>query len=340
MSIRKNAISILAFLIILVVTGCGKKDPDKEPLFIIDNDTISLGKAKECVFDSSMAVSQIGTAAARRLTLAQTELQTLDTADYSSVVKDLAERLSLETGEDWKAYPSRCLFLSGKALHKKADSLLYPQAVFASVDSLIKANVRFITKKSPVPVTVKDTALNNDSINIANDTRAFSKLLSSVLILPDRIAAIVNEFILTETISVDSMAGVADMIKGLLADRTSQPVKKRTKVVRQKRANSKMALKYRSQNSIKDSINKHIPNLKALYKKQLKTNESISGQIWVNFVVTPDGRVASAAITKSSINNPAFLNSFQNYIKEIRFKKIPGNIGDMRFNFPFEFTPG
>ncbi|MBD3319659.1 MAG: TonB family protein [Chitinivibrionales bacterium] len=325
--------------ILFLWTLCGKKDPDTQPVFIIDSDTITLGEAKTFVPDSSLAKLHIITAAARRTALSQPALPDLDTVKYNPVFSDLSQRLSLETGQEWSIPAGKYLFLSGKALLDKAANLLYPQAIFFSVDSQVNATVSFTETGKQVLLSKTDTVFSGDSINVGNDDQAFRSLLSFSLILHERAAAILNEFIRSETISTDSMAGVADMIKGLLADTTAaepQPVKK---VAARKKAPSQRALKYRDHASIKNSINKHIPNLKALYKKHLKSNAHMSGRVWVNFLVAPDGTVISAKLKKTSIREQAFLRPFLKYVRNIRFKQIPQQIGDMSFTFPFEFAP-
>jgi len=106
-----------------------------------------------------------------------------------------------------------------------------------------------------------------------------------------------------------------------------------------KRDNSALALKFRNQKSIKSTIGKHIPNLEAIYKKELKIDPSMSGVIYVTFRVGPSGEVISAVVKSSEIGNSSFINPFLDYVKEIRFKSIPNTVGNMTFDFPFEFKP-
>jgi hypothetical protein len=102
-----------------------------------------------------------------------------------------------------------------------------------------------------------------------------------------------------------------------------------------------MALAYRSpEQSIKDSIAKHVPFLEALYKKHLKMHQAMAGTVWVTFQISPEGAVLSAQLKTSTITEKDFLVPFQDYIIEkVRFKPVPDNVGTMAFTFPFEFSP-
>jgi hypothetical protein len=135
----------------------------------------------------------------------------------------------------------------------------------------------------------------------------------------------------------------AATIKGLLFDSTKATRAQTPTLTAEKSPlpdNSKAALKFRSEKSIKDSIARHIPRLEALYKKHLKLHETMSGTLWVTFSVSPSGVVAAASIRASGIAEKDFLSAFQNYIiRELHFTPIPENIGAMSFDFPFEFSP-
>ncbi len=84
----------------------------------------------------------------------------------------------------------------------------------------------------------------------------------------------------------------------------------------------KLALKYRPQQLISDSIKKHIPTLEAIYKKQLKIHPNLNGTVWVTFVILPDGTVASTQVHSADIGEKDFLTPFSQYVQRIRFSRI------------------
>jgi TonB family protein len=99
-----------------------------------------------------------------------------------------------------------------------------------------------------------------------------------------------------------------------------------------------MALKYRSRETIQDSIGRHIPNINVLYKKKLKMYPNMEGTVWITFRVDPSGRVISAKVKSSDITEKDFIDPFLAYTQRIHFKSVPQEVGDMSFVFPFEFS--
>ena len=133
-------------------------------------------------------------------------------------------------------------------------------------------------------------------------------------------------------------------VKGLLYDSARQQgEKKRMAAALKPRAeedNSKEALRFRSKNSIKDSIERHIPDIEALYKKHLKLHPGMQGVVWVIFQISPGGKVMSAHIKTSSIAEKDFLIPFHDYIlSNMHFQAIPEKVGTTSVEFPFEFSP-
>ena len=101
--------------------------------------------------------------------------------------------------------------------------------------------------------------------------------------------------------------------------------------------NSALALKFRNQQSINTTVSEHIPNLEVLYKKELKLYPEMSGTVYVTFKVSYAGEVILAEIKSSEIENEKFIVPLLDYVKKIKFKAIPENVGNMTFEFPFEF---
>lgn len=98
------------------------------------------------------------------------------------------------------------------------------------------------------------------------------------------------------------------------------------------------ALKFRSQASIRTSIGNHLPNVNLVYKKTLKIHPDVKGTVQVRFCVNPSGKVVSAEVRSSDIRQKDFIADLLHYVRTIRFKTIPEDIGEMTFVFPFEFN--
>jgi hypothetical protein len=133
-------------------------------------------------------------------------------------------------------------------------------------------------------------------------------------------------------------AGVAEFIKGLIADNTVRPARDIRAVAPAAVDSSLLALKFRPQESIRDSIAKHLANLQLIYKRQLKLNEMTSGRVWVTFRIDAGSGVTGAAIRSSEITSERFKQLLLEYVRTISFKSIPAAAGSMIVEFPFDFT--
>ena len=98
------------------------------------------------------------------------------------------------------------------------------------------------------------------------------------------------------------------------------------------------ALKFRSKESIRSSIGNHLPNINLVYKKKLKIYPDVKGTVQVCFCVDPSGKVVSAEVRSSDIRQQDFIADLLQYVRTIRFKTIPEDVGEMTFVFPFEFN--
>ena len=169
------------------------------------------------------------------------------------------------------------------------------------------------------------------------------KIIADIFCLPPGTARVLAEYIVSEDAEKQAAVSASASLKGLALHEPSRARKSAMPdagALRDKaQDNLKLALSYRSQQSIGDSIRRHLPNLTALYKKQLKIHQSLSGTVWVTFVINPDGNVASAHIKSTGITDKDFLNPLCAYVERIHFCRIPDKVGPMTFEFPFQFSP-
>jgi TonB family protein len=177
----------------------------------------------------------------------------------------------------------------------------------------------------------------------AHRMELLATLLRSQLGHTPTAAALVAEFAMADGRALRDSIDMAGVVRGLVRDSTGpgrESVARRPAASRRRRPdNSALALKFRDSQSIKDSIGKHTPNLQALYKRELKRHAGMSGTVYVTFRVAPSGKVLSATIKSTQIEEKDFLVPFIEYAGTMRFKPIPEHVGPMTFEFPFSFTP-
>jgi hypothetical protein len=254
---------------------------------------------------------------------------------------DLSNQLAAASNESWSPGAAASLYRAAKALRAKSIELQSGRKVAGYVDSLVVATVHFqdsgIVRKPPM----SDMTLGN--VSNASAKGEIDTVIAEVFSIPLATAGILSEFFDAEEVERQAVNGASAYVKGLVSHGALPGHKPQAQnigaVPSQVQENLKAALSYRSQKSISDSIKRHLPNLEALYKKQLKIHETLSGKVWVTFVINPDGGVASARVTSTEIAEKDFLNPFCGYVEKIHFLKIPDSVGPMTFEFPFEFSP-
>ena len=263
------------------------------------------------------------------------------------MVRNFKERLLLVSGNEWDPVAAGLLLKAAQQMFVR----LGGQSCAAAehfIDSLRQLATTAITAPGTASQWPQFTC---DTIDITQH-QGKVWLTAAVFGLSPGLADLLVDFFATpspQDTSTD-IAALKDMVSGLVSSPASikeqphhgKPVDRRASVGQQsveKPDNSAAALRYRTQQSIRDSINKHIPNLKQLYKKSLKINPSIAGKVVMTIRVGAGGRVISANIKTSEISNKTFLVPLAVYVRTIRFKPIPEKIGNMTFDFPFEFNP-
>lgn len=324
----------------MLLFACSSQKPHHhQASCIVGTDTLSLVDVQAMEPDSAPAKERISRAALQMALSRETGLPCGQAVKDNGFYSDLSNQLSLQTGTAWPVQSVACLYSAAKALRLKFKELPTARAVAGYVDSLFSSTVRLDS-------TVVRHMAANDSLLATLDNKKTRQdleiLLRSIFHISAKTAYVLADFLISEEQEKARTTDVSSYIKGLVADTTLRPSRKPHEAEPAKAAvpqDPKLALRYRPQQLISDSIKKHIPSLEAIYKRQLKLHPNLSGTVWVTFVILPDGTVASTQIHSADIGEKDFLNPFSVYVQRIRFSKIPDNIGPMTFEFPFEFSP-
>jgi TonB family protein len=245
----------------------------------------------------------------------------------------LASQLSMESGVEWTIQAANLLHDAAREVRQKLDSTQNCSTTVAIAESLFQ--VVNVGNNFPFPRISQHQSKDNK-------TNWISDIFAELFNLDGPTATALAVFTNQQTPARDSKKLLKN-IHGLVFDSTIHS----DTIVRNQQNKKKTdqpsavietdILKYRDQNSILESITKHIPEIKSLYKTHLKRNESLSGTVNVSFYLTPDGKVLEVSIAKTDIVDSGFLEPLQKYLKQIEFKSIPAKAGNMRFEFPFEF---
>lgn len=335
---KTHCIPVILFIpwLCLFVMTCGKKEQAEKDIVIIDKDTISIKKLTEACPDTVPSRKRV-----QRLCLTVAVAKQLptpvDTTTFNRSVNDLADQLSRESGKVWEKDAAKQVYSASKLIKERFDKNKDIKALKPFLDSLAK---KIKIPSDSGPVSPDPDIPCKDSIS-GTENKQLALIISSLFCPDERISNIIADFLYSENILARDTSSIDDLVKGLVFDSVAAQNKDTLKTEKKyvRRDNSALALKFRNQQSIKGTISKHIPNLEAIYKKELKMDPNMSGVIYVTFRVEPSGRVISAVIKTSEVKNSGFINPFLDYVKEIEFKSIPKNVGNMTFDFPFEFKP-
>jgi hypothetical protein len=338
MNVRLVVIAVSLGLALALFTCSSRRSNDHQASCIVGADTLSLVQVLSMEPDSASVKAKISRAALEMALCRESGLPCGGTVKDRGLYSDLSNQLSLQTGTAWPAQSAACLYNAAKAVRMKLSLLPTAQAVAVYIDSLFLKTVRLDSS------VAREIAANDSLLATLDNKRTrqdLEILLRAILHISPKTAYVLADFLVSEDKENAGSVDVSSSVKGLVAD-TTHFSRKPHEVAAFKAAtvqDPKLVLKYRPQHLISDSINKHIPTLEAIYKKQLKTHPNLSGTVWVTFVILPDGAVASTQIHSTDIGEKDFLNPFSQYVQRIRFSKIPDNIGPMTFEFPFEFAP-
>ncbi len=322
-------------LLFMMLFTCGKKEKKQPEFVVVDSDTIPAEELSKMWPESTLTLKKLGL----MIFLGKDCPQRADTAAMNEVIVDFTDQLKRESGKEWTNRGAGNLYCAAQAIKSKLNTSKSVQDVQYYLDSLA-AKMKLSSDSCPVSFSIDSTAVFTDTSQ-AGKKKQLASLLSSLFFLETNLSNAIMEFICSESVSRHDTTAVHDLVKGLVFDSAAAAVEKTKKETKKlvPRDNSALALKFRSQQSIQETIAEHIPILKGIYKKELKKNSTMAGIVYVTFRVDASGEVISAAIKSSQITSKDFLNPFLGYMKKITFKPIPETIGAMTFDFPFEFKP-
>jgi TonB family protein len=308
--------------------GCGKGEK-AGTVIVIGTDTVKIEMARLLVPDATDDSGIVERAVRRRLLAKALPLEEKPTAPVSA---KLAQKLALISGTDYSPQEAELLLKAATVIDSALRNGKSVDSVIAFFDSICSA---FPVSANGKPVDFRLTSKERARFEAFNltDEKQQLELLASLLGLSGEAAATLVSFIAPQ----DKGAAVDVMVKGLIAEPNVRP--KPMPAKKKIAPDPSMALAFRSRESIRDSIARHLTNLQQLYKRQLKTGDVASGTVWVTFEVNAEGRVIAARIRKSEINNMQFLERLGQYARLIKFEQIPETVGSMTFEFPFEFKP-
>ncbi|MBN2038174.1 MAG: AgmX/PglI C-terminal domain-containing protein [Chitinispirillaceae bacterium] len=321
-SVLYAAIPTVAVVLLLL---CGKR-ADERTVVQLGNDSLGLETIRQLVPDGvndSLKIKKVICRLALSNTLSPERKVPGDIADKC------ARKLSLISGKDCSVQSAEKLLEASSAL---AGALKNSKGVVGYLDSLA-ATIKPTVRGQPVSCALDEEDRAVLQRLPANDEAELEQIIMVVLKVTEDFATTLASFVRHK--DVEDAGNVKAMVKGLIADTAAAPTIRAEK--RKPALSSARALAFRSQESIRDSIAKHLVNLQQLYKRHLKTGDYASGTVWVTFRVGWEGRVNDARITRSAIKNQQFLERFGQYLRIIKFKEVPQSAGTMTFEFPFEF---
>ena len=94
---------------------------------------------------------------------------------------------------------------------------------------------------------------------------------------------------------------------------------------------------YRRPTALKTVIDGHKKELDALYKKRFKSRVKLSGKMLVAFTIRTNGVVAGPSIVQSDVGDQIFEKDILKCIQAWKFRPVPGSVGDLTIQYPFEF---
>lgn len=311
-------------LVLLFVVGCSHKEKNSVH-FVVGSDTLKADQLGELIPD---AVSDSGrlAGAVQRIALAGKIPAFSDT-----LYKTFAEQLSLQTGDEWDSKSAALLYSAAEKIFIKSSQCKTEEEVKSWAESLYTE----FSRKNKIPYSSISVNLKSEK---GTKEKELQNLLCTILNIKGPVGVLLADYLTAKETAGD--VNVKDMVKGIVFSGTKATVsvKNPAPIPIANIDNSELALKFRSQESIRDSIGKHIPDIRSLYKKSLKTDESLSGVVLISIKVDPRGNIIDAQVKKTDISDNEFLKPLVDYVKTIHFREIPEKIGNMTFEFPFEFN--
>jgi hypothetical protein len=336
---KRHILQVLVILLLCIPMffSCGKK-PDL-PVLRFGKDTLTVEQVRglDPLGDGdSVCFRNVGI----RLLLAGMLPDSTD----SSEAERCRELLEIISNKEWSSDAAALLL-------RAADSILTYSSPDAQTCGAVRSKTRELMRSVrdtlvKPPVVAPLDSLICDSIDFSSSEGKLM-LISGVLGVGNEIAKLVLDLVDKEDSTV-VLGGDAlkKMVNGLVRKKGEEPGPEADTVKgasipelkRQQVDNPGLVLRFRNRKSIRDSIEIHIPNLKQLYIKNLKSNKGLRGKVVATIRVSAEGKVIKVSIKETEITNRAFLDPFQAYLKTIQFLPVPKKAGAMSFDFPFEFS--
>jgi TonB family protein len=324
---------------VLLVCACaGKRSRETQNLVSVGSDSVSL-HCMQSMFEHLNVSSSDTAHALLQCILATVGGKDAGEANDTVLMKKLAEQLSMRTGRKWTRDGAASVIRISSAVSAyieragdSADALTRLRAYIS--DSLLYNNLALKDKV----IALADSLLHvKTAAGAGRDTKVCA-VIEKVLGIPGDAALVVLEF--QGPRYCKSTIDYAEAAKGLIYEPSKKNLKQqnKTKSVSPK-LKSVLALRYRNEKSIHDSIQKHEPNLRELYKKLLKVNPNMAGIVMVRFRIDPSGKVAEIEISRSELGSDEFEKELTGYLYRVHFQPIPDEVGDMVFEYPFNFAP-
>lgn len=338
MNDHNDVVKILCVcMLFLLSAGCSQKNKIVEKKIILGTETLSTAIAAELDPIGSNDSIKLFYSALRTLLAQQVSVSKNDT-----MMQLFHNRILLVSGYEWSEPGARLLFRAARFLALLDDSLRNCIEINNYFDSLSQIIQNTDNPKTDVPWKVCI-----DSITDLRNRRI--DLLCNALGVNDASARLCYDFVYKR---IDTLTNkkkyVKKMIDGLilLKDSTDKrfPQKSESKKhrpvqqIRERKNNTARLLAYRNEQSIRDTIAKHIPTIRQFYKKTLKIDATTEGVVVVTFEVSPKGRVVDAKVKTSQVKEDTFLRQFCTYLRSVQFQPVPEDVGPMVFDFPFEFS--
>jgi|GEM_PF-5901388 len=334
---------IAAVAVGCMVSMCGrKKGAVEKPVVVLGKDTLTAEELTKMSGDTALTPAQIRRTALL-VSLAKKAPVPADTARFTKDVDEISEQMSLRSGRQWTRQQVASLLQASRALKGMVDSTKDAAVVMRHLDSLFRQVIMIGGRPVdgggnafPAPVDMepkKRIGMTETEMRLA-----LASIVGRAFQLPPELADIVAGYAFEDEARRGESAALSDIVKGLVYDPSKEMRReKRPEIAPAQRDNSAVALRYRTRASIMDSIGRHLPYLEAIYKRQLKIHQTMSGTVIVSFRVDAGGKVMAAHITRSDIREKDFIDPFLEYVRSIRFRPIPEQVGPMTFEFPFEF---
>lgn len=323
---------------VAMLVSCGGKDAGSKNIVIVGTDTLTYARVTELTGgngdDSAMAVRAV-----RQTILADRIDDTLTLSQVDGLSNELSDRIALRADSKLSESASRSLLVSTMALKAILDTAKNVDSITALLAQVLPGVFASDSGENSRVAKMKKEFTKSGA-----DRERLADLVCCVLGVDSNQAAIAADFAVSLKKTVDDTSAVRSMIKNLVYDKeaAARRADSHVRIEAAKREvpdNSEMVLKFRNQQSIQDSISRHKVTIKALYKKHLKRDPDLAGVVTIRFRVEPGGNVIEAAVASSQIHDTALVTALLTYVRTIHFKKVPARVGNMTFQFPFEFSP-